>query len=57
MIMFVIVLLIFLSLVLATGFLGAFIWAVNSGQYKDTYTPALRVLTEEETTTKETPKH
>ncbi len=55
--MFVIVLLIFLSLVLATGFLGAFIWAVNSGQYKDTYTPALRVLTEEETTTKETPKH
>ena len=40
-------LLIPLSLLVATGFLAAFIWAVRSGQYEDTQTPALRVLTEE----------
>jgi cbb3-type cytochrome oxidase maturation protein len=31
----------------ALGFLAAFIWAVRSGQYEDTYTPSLRILTEE----------
>ena len=36
-----------LSIVVATCFLGAFVWAVRSGQYEDTCTPALRVLTEE----------
>ena len=45
--MSVIYLLIPLSLLVATGFLAAFIWAVRSGQYEDTQTPALRVLTEE----------
>lgn len=42
--MIVIFLLIPLSVVIATGFLFAFIWAVRSGQYEDTYTPSLRVL-------------
>ena len=42
--MTVIFLLIPLSVVIATGFLGAFIWAVRSGQYEDTYTPSMRVL-------------
>ena len=42
--MTVILLLIPLSVVIATGFLGAFIWAVRSGQYDDTVTPSLRVL-------------
>jgi len=28
----------------AVGFLAAFLWAVKSGQYKDTYTPSVRML-------------
>jgi len=42
--MSVIVLLIAAGGVVAAGFLGAFAWAVRSGQYDDTYTPAIRVL-------------
>lgn len=45
--MFVIVLLIFISLALALTFLGIFIWAVKSGQFEDTCTPSLRMLTDE----------
>jgi len=30
--------------VVAIGFLGAFAWAVRSGQFDDTTTPAVRVL-------------
>ena len=40
-------LLISASLLVALGFLAAFIWAVRSGQYEDTHTPALRVLGED----------
>jgi cbb3-type cytochrome oxidase maturation protein len=36
-----------LSLLVATGFLAAFIWAVRTGQYEDTETPAMRVLMDE----------
>lgn len=36
-----------LSIVLAGVFLWAFIWAVRSGQYDDTQTPSLRVLTDD----------
>ncbi|TAK50421.1 MAG: cbb3-type cytochrome oxidase assembly protein CcoS [Saprospiraceae bacterium] len=32
------------SLLVALGFLGAFIWAVKSGQYEDDYTPSIRML-------------
>ena len=42
--MSVIFLLIPLSIVIAACFLGAFIWAVRSGQYEDTLTPSMRVL-------------
>jgi cbb3-type cytochrome oxidase maturation protein len=45
--MSVIVILIMASILMAGGFLTAFIWAVRSGQFDDTRTPALRVLTEE----------
>lgn len=45
--MSVIFLLIPLSLVLAGGFLAAFIWAVRAGQYDDTCTPPMRLLTED----------
>jgi len=46
--MSVIVILILISLVLALLFLGCFIWAVRSGQYEDTATPAFRLLGEDE---------
>ena len=46
--MLVVFLLIFISLTLAVTFLVAFIWAVKSGQFDDTCTPAMRMLTDEE---------
>ncbi len=45
--MIVIFLLIPLSILIAVGFLAAFIWAVRSGQYEDTCTPAMRLLLDE----------
>lgn len=32
------------SLIVALGFLAAFIWAVRSGQMDDNYTPSVRIL-------------
>ncbi|GAB5537941.1 MAG: cbb3-type cytochrome oxidase assembly protein CcoS [Salibacteraceae bacterium] len=32
------------SLIIALGFLGAFIWAIKSNQYDDDYSPAVRML-------------
>lgn len=46
--MSVIFLLIPLSIVVAAGFLAAFVWAVRSGQYEDTTTPGMRLLLDEE---------
>lgn len=45
--MSVVIILILASLAVALLFLGAFIWAVASGQYEDTLTPGMRVLAEE----------
>ena len=42
--MSVIVVLIGVSVLVALGFLGAFLWAVKSGQYDDKYTPSVRML-------------
>ncbi|HAA14212.1 MAG TPA: cbb3-type cytochrome oxidase assembly protein CcoS [Cytophagales bacterium] len=42
--MTVIFILIGISLLVATGFLLAFLWAVRSGQYDDDYTPSVRML-------------
>ena len=33
-----------ISLILAIGFLSAFLWAVKSGQFEDDYTPSVRML-------------
>ncbi|HOH99016.1 MAG TPA: cbb3-type cytochrome oxidase assembly protein CcoS [Bacteroidales bacterium] len=41
-----IIVLIILGIILAGGFLAAFIWAVRSGQYDDDYTPSVRMLFE-----------
>ncbi|QCR22209.1 cbb3-type cytochrome oxidase assembly protein CcoS [Pontibacter sp. SGAir0037] len=46
--MFIIFLLIGISVTVAAAFLGAFLWAVRSGQYDDDYTPAVRMLFENE---------
>ena len=43
----IIFLLIFISLIIALGFLAAFFWAVRSGQYEDDVTPAMRILMED----------
>ncbi len=40
-VMFILVL---ISLLVAVGFLAAFLWAVRSGQYDDRYTPSVRML-------------
>ena len=32
------------SLLVALGFLGAFIWSVKNDQYEDDYTPSVRML-------------
>ena len=40
----VIILLIAAGGMVASGFLAAFVWAVRSGQFDDTCTPAVRVL-------------
>ncbi len=40
----IIFLLIIVSLIIALGFLMAFIWAVRSGQFDDDYSPSVRIL-------------
>ena len=45
--MSVILILILVSIVVAGLFLGAFLWAVRSGQYDDTYSPSVRMLFED----------
>ncbi len=45
--MSVIILLIIFSVIVATAFLIAFIWAVRSGQFDDTKSPSVRILFDE----------
>ena len=42
--MSVFILLIGFSILIAGGFLLAFIWSVRKGQYDDDYTPSVRML-------------
>jgi cbb3-type cytochrome oxidase maturation protein len=37
------------SIIVAAGFLVAFIWSVRNGQYDDDYTPSVRMLFDNET--------
>jgi len=48
--MAIIVVLICISIAVASLFLWAFIWSVKSGQYDDTYTPSVRILFEDQKT-------
>ena len=45
--MSVVLILILASLSVALLFLGGFIWAVRSGQFEDTLTPSMRILTDD----------
>ncbi len=45
--MSVIIILIIFSVLVASGFLAAFIWAVKTGQYDDTTSPAVRILNDD----------
>lgn len=46
--MSVIVVLMLASLVMALVFVALFVWAVRRGQYEDTTTPAMRMLTDDD---------
>lgn len=37
-----------ISIIVAIGFLVAFIWSVKNGQYDDDYTPSVRILFDDE---------
>lgn len=55
--MSVILVLIGASLIVATGFLFAFIWSVRNNQYEDRYTPSVRILFDEEENKKSSVKN
>ena len=42
--MSIVFILIIIGVVVAGGFLVAFIWAVKSGQYEDNYSPSVSIL-------------
>lgn len=46
----VLVVLIVVSVLVAGGFLVAFLWSVKSGQMDDDYTPSVRILFEDNLT-------
>jgi cbb3-type cytochrome oxidase maturation protein len=50
--MSVIILLIVFSVIVASTFLVAFIWAVRSGQFDDTKSPSVRMLFDDDTSKK-----
>lgn len=52
----ILVVLIIVSLIVASGFLVAFIWAVRSGQFDDASTPSYRMLWDDATSKKEDKK-
>lgn len=54
--MSVLFILISASLIIAIGFLIAFIWSVKSGQYDDDYTPSVRMLFDDELIANKTEK-
>jgi len=53
--MSVIIILISASLIVSTGFLVSFLWAVKTKQFEDDYTPSVRILFEDKPGEKEIP--
>ncbi len=52
----VIIILVGASLIVAVGFLAAFLWAVRDGQFEDKYTPSVRILFDNKRSDKENKK-
>ena len=50
--MSVLLILMLASLAVALLFLFGFFWSVNSGQFEDTCTPSMRILTDDEPVTR-----
>ncbi len=48
--MSVVIVLLGFSLLIACGFLIAYLWAVKNGQFDDKYTPSIRILFEDKKT-------
>ncbi|MBI2793322.1 MAG: cbb3-type cytochrome oxidase assembly protein CcoS [Ignavibacteria bacterium] len=48
--MSVIPLLVICSIIIAGGFLVAFLWAVGRGQYDDLHTPAMKIILDDRNT-------
>lgn len=55
--MSVLFILVIIGIIVAAVFLIAFIWAVRSGQFDDSYTPSVRILFDDEIVTKEEIDH
>jgi cbb3-type cytochrome oxidase maturation protein len=55
--MSVFIILIITSVLVAGGFLLAFLWSVKSGQMDDDYTPSIRILFEDEVASKKYPNN
>jgi cbb3-type cytochrome oxidase maturation protein len=51
--MSVVFVLIIIGILVASVFLVAFIWAVRSGQFDDSYTPSVRILFDDPVSSKE----
>lgn len=49
--------LILISLIVALGFLIAFLWAVRQGQFEDDYTPSVRMLFDDGTSDSSSSDH
>ena len=49
--MSVLIVLVSVSVIVAGGFLAAFIWSVKKGQYDDDYAPSVRILFEDSVST------
>jgi cbb3-type cytochrome oxidase maturation protein len=45
-----------ISLIIAVGFLSAFMWSVRKGHYDDDYTPSVRILLDDNPTEEPTNK-
>lgn len=52
--MSVLIVLVVVSVLVAGGFLAAFIWSVRKGQYDDDYTPSVRILFDDTVSTEKT---
>ncbi|MCU0355010.1 MAG: cbb3-type cytochrome oxidase assembly protein CcoS [Cytophagales bacterium] len=54
--MSIIYILLTISLIMASIFLGIFIWNLRQGQFDDDYTPSIRMLFEDTPTAPQPPK-